>query len=1051
MESLEERSLLSVTFTPTEYTYSPSSTVPVQFDMQQVDFIEVADLNGDHLEDIMTINSQTSKLLVYLNNGQTTDSFGDAPLEMNTVGLSGKELVVEDVNGDQTPDLVAMAQDIGKLRVSTFLGVGDGTFDLNHPVDSELGLGSLFDPEDADDVDASFEFVTIDDFDGDGKADLLSHVSGLPITPPFSIIDVNAIYSGNGDGTFGTTPREPVGMNGNIAGTGEAFGYEVVTTLNVSNDFLRFYSVNSLNMNSTILGTYSLSASAGSWGSVNLDSDDDTEVYYGTTQSINDELVYEFSVIDWLGVNQSGQMQADEQTYTLELEPRFLSAGDLNNDDLTDFLISDGDSYQILLGKSDGTYEPQESVVSSMNFHSTARGDFDDDGLTDTLAVGDRFVTLLPGDSTKDASIVLQFDELVQSASFGDFDGDGRLDLVVTKGVANSDIAVFHNVSDEGTDTFALSSELVINNLVHLEVGNFDNQHGDDLAVLRTKESNTLDVVVFRSLSDGTFDGTFVQSDFIGDAIDLVAGDLNNDGYDDLVTVNEKSASVSILINNQAAAFTQNTTNPTYSVGNSVADAPSNPSLTCCVALGDLDNDGYLDLAAANYGDGDLVVLMNDGASDPAAFGNATAYHIGGTPRMVAIGDFNVDGLKDVAGGMTNNDTIAILLNSQDNPGSLFPSPDFTDPITFDNGDHYNIGYVVELMDDNGSADIIVANGNTIVTLLNDNHDGSILGSIEVVIRDHDSALVSEVNSPEELDDLLDWVDEWSQFWVEIWATSGDPGAGITGFSCDLQFNENYFAVQEIVPDSAFDDFGNLTPLIENGVLSLDGFTSLTSRGDGEYALLARVAFEPVSNDGQMVNGEETVGVDLDIGTKAYPTPVANDFTMLDTTTVELSNNRNGGTIVASPDGVNLFPVMYDINDDGQVNAGDFSYFLAAFVGLEQGSLPVTDSLAPAYAMITDFNHDNYITAGDFSYFLATFVNNSGRDNPDAAPSYASNFPDDWIPQQSQGMMMQNQTASLSDAAISQMYLLGEANSEGNEAESDQDSLEDLLMTGAME
>ncbi len=64
------------------------------------------------------------------------------------------------------------------------------------------------------------------------------------------------------------------------------------------------------------------------------------------------------------------------------------------------------------------------------------------------------------------------------------------------------------------------------------------------------------------------------------------------------------------------------------------------------VAIGDLNGDGFLDLAVANSSSNTVSVLLGTGGG---AFAAATLFSVGGRPRSVAIGDLNGDGLLDLA------------------------------------------------------------------------------------------------------------------------------------------------------------------------------------------------------------------------------------------------------------------------------------------------------------------------------------------------------------------------------------------------------------------
>jgi hypothetical protein len=80
------------------------------------------------------------------------------------------------------------------------------------------------------------------------------------------------------------------------------------------------------------------------------------------------------------------------------------------------------------------------------------------------------------------------------------------------------------------------------------------------------------------------------------------------------------------------------------------------------VVAGDFNHDGMMDLAAANFNDGTVSVLLGNG---DGTFQNARNYVAGFSLQSLAVGDFNGDGFPDLA--VTNSVTpgaVTVLLNS---------------------------------------------------------------------------------------------------------------------------------------------------------------------------------------------------------------------------------------------------------------------------------------------------------------------------------------------------------------------------------------------------
>ena len=134
------------------------------------------------------------------------------------------------------------------------------------------------------------------------------------------------------------------------------------------------------------------------------------------------------------------------------------------------------------------------------------------------------------------------------------------------------------------------------------------------------------------------------------------------------------------------------------------------------VAVGDFNGDGILDLAMANEG-GTVSILLGTGTG---SFGAKTDFGTGIDPSSVAVGDFNGDGKLDLA--VANYvDTVSILLGT--GTGSFGARTDFSTgsvPRSVAVGD----------FNGDGKVDLVVANrgSNTVSVLLNRGPIGFSLG-----------------------------------------------------------------------------------------------------------------------------------------------------------------------------------------------------------------------------------------------------------------------------------------------------------------------------------
>src|SRR6266704_2040644 len=81
------------------------------------------------------------------------------------------------------------------------------------------------------------------------------------------------------------------------------------------------------------------------------------------------------------------------------------------------------------------------------------------------------------------------------------------------------------------------------------------------------------------------------------------------------------------------------------------------------VAVGDFNGDGVQDLAVANFGSNTVSVLLGNG---DGTFRSALTVAAGAGPASVVVGDFNGDGVQDLAVANYGSTTVSVLLGNGD-------------------------------------------------------------------------------------------------------------------------------------------------------------------------------------------------------------------------------------------------------------------------------------------------------------------------------------------------------------------------------------------------
>jgi hypothetical protein len=131
-------------------------------------------------------------------------------------------------------------------------------------------------------------------------------------------------------------------------------------------------------------------------------------------------------------------------------------------------------------------------------------------------------------------------------------------------------------------------------------------------------------------------------------------------------------------------------------------------------AVGDFNGDGILDLAVVNYSSNNVSVLLGNG---DGTFQAQTLYTVGTEPSAITVGDFNSDGALDIAVADEIGETIAVLINNNNGTGTFQPA------VLYAAG-HAPRGIATGSLRNNGILDLVVANnlgGDVTVFLGNGN------------------------------------------------------------------------------------------------------------------------------------------------------------------------------------------------------------------------------------------------------------------------------------------------------------------------------------------
>ncbi|CAM4838263.1 unnamed protein product [Rotaria magnacalcarata] len=225
------------------------------------------------------------------------------------------------------------------------------------------------------------------------------------------------------------------------------------------------------------------------------------------------------------------------------------------------------------------------------------------------------------------------------SIAIADFDNDDGKDFV-TSNSNNNSISIMLRYKSEpfGEQTTIFTGDN--SQPYSVAVSDFDNNDNLDIAVANSKTNN---IGIFLGNGDGTFiDQYTIDSDLISVPVFIAVGEFNNDEKVDMVIANANKNTICILKGYGNGSFT---VVQCYSTG--LGSAPSS------VSVGDFNQNNQTDLVVTEEGINTAVVFYGVGNG---TFAKSNSYSLGynSHPVSAAIGDFDNDGWLDIV--VTNDD-----------------------------------------------------------------------------------------------------------------------------------------------------------------------------------------------------------------------------------------------------------------------------------------------------------------------------------------------------------------------------------------------------------
>ncbi len=704
--------------------------------------LAIGDIDRDGKLDLAISNYDSNTVSIYKNTSNTGAISFATKVDFIT-GINPRSVIIGDFDMDGKPDLVVANEGSGNVSILRNIGF-NGIISFAEKLDLTVG--------------ANPKSLTLGDFDKDGRSDLA-----------ITNYNSNTISIFRNTGNFGmigfapkidlTTGSNPISIaTGDLDGNGSS--ELVVTNYNGGNVsvFRNTSNIDSISFASKM--DFATGFSPRSVAIGDLDGNGKPDLAIANSSS---------SVTVLVNISNNGTINfATKVDFGTGLEPYSVAIGDLDVDGKLDLAIANRNSNTVSVLRNNPQPPPSISLfyptngkvgdtisISGINFNNNPAYNIVFFGATRANVLSSNDTSLIvrvPLGSTYAPINVLNtgtgysayskqffnpifspnrgniattdFDNRVdfgtgtvpKSVAIGDLDGDGKPDLAITNGTANT-VSIFRNTGSSGIVSFATKVDFATGLFPEsVAIGDINGDGKPDLLIANGSNQSVSVLSNTSTLGSISFNAKIDFGGLSGNPTRIAVGDLDSDGKPDLAITIFHENKVSVLRNIGSSGLVDFAPKVDFSTG-------SSPFV---VNIGDLNGDGKPDLAIGNSSEGSISLFRNISTIGTINFAPRVSYSAGQSPYALAIGDLDVDGKLDIAVASFITETVYTFRNTSS--GNSFS---FT-PTVYSVFNSNPKAMAIGDLNGDGKPEVVITDGGAYVSIM---RNASVSGTITLALR----------------------------------------------------------------------------------------------------------------------------------------------------------------------------------------------------------------------------------------------------------------------------------------------------------------------------